>query len=100
MSVRSLVGTLLVAVPLLAPVSARANPIMLVCVVAVSSTTWTLTLDLAARTANGHPANVSDQEVTWYNPLNGSHNTLNRVSGFLTTSNAAPSTCRPGQKQF
>jgi hypothetical protein len=102
-----LYAVMLIALGVLAPTQALADPVTLVCAGSGGQQTFTLTLDATAGTISLYgstmKAEFGDQEITWHDADTGYDSTLNRVSGVLTTY-AHPFTlsytCKLGQKQF
>jgi len=54
------------------------------CVNPASGASWQITIDYERATVDSNPAEVSDAEVTWRDPKDGWHYTLDRKSGALT----------------
>ena len=106
MKLNALCAVAVVSFSCLVPIRALAEPVTLVCARAdYPSDSWTFPLDEAAQTANGNPAQFTDQEVTWHDPNFNNDYILNRVSGVLQISRpngagTVDETCHAGQKQF
>jgi len=50
----------------------------------VSGTSWRIRIDLAGKTVDSNPAQISGSEISWYDPTDKGHYTLDRKTGDLT----------------
>jgi hypothetical protein len=75
--------------PLAAAFSAQANELTFRCVNAASHATWNLKIDLEKSTADGFPAKINAESVTWRDATHGGSYELDRSSGELTFSNSS-----------
>ena len=69
-----------------APLAAQAPPraLTLTCTNPASGATWQITIDYQRATVDSNPARVGDTAISWHDPHDGGHYTLDRASGDLT----------------
>ena len=69
-----------------APLAAQAPPraLTLTCTNPASGATWQITIDYQRATVDSNPARVGDAAISWHDPHDGGHYTLDRASGDLT----------------
>jgi hypothetical protein len=49
-----------------------------------SGASWQIRIDYDKATVDSHPASISDAQISWRDPADGGHYTLDRKSGELT----------------
>jgi hypothetical protein len=67
------------------PAGARAYT----CLNRASGASWQMLVDARRATVDAHPAKIGEGEISWFDPSDGSYNTLNRATGELTASIAS-----------
>jgi hypothetical protein len=80
------------AAGLAAPVSngdARESGTAITCTNPVSGTSWQIVIDYRKATVDSYPAKITRAEISWFDPKDGGHYTLDRKSGELTASVAS-----------
>ncbi|MBV8613436.1 MAG: hypothetical protein JOY66_06640 [Acetobacteraceae bacterium] len=68
------------------PLAAQAPPraLTLTCTNPASGATWQITIDYQRATVDSNPARVGEAAISWHDPRDGGHYTLDRASGDLT----------------
>jgi hypothetical protein len=61
----------------------------LTCTNPVSGTSWQIAIDYRKATVDSNPAEITRAEISWFDPRDGGHYTLDRLSGALTASVAS-----------
>lgn len=59
------------------------------CVNPASGASWRITIDYAHSTVDSNPAQLTSTEITWFDPKDGGHYTLDRKTGDLTATIAS-----------
>jgi hypothetical protein len=80
------------AMGLAAPAShgaARESKAVITCTNPVSGASWQIVIDYRKVTVDAHPAEMTRTEISWFDPRDGGHYTLDRKSGALTASVAS-----------
>jgi hypothetical protein len=101
-----LIGCATLAVPTSAGEGNSPNSTVFTCANPASGASWQLAVDYVRNTVDAHPAKISHGEISWFDPTDGSANTLNRATGYLTASIASSTggyfryaRCRPKTEQ-
>ena len=63
---------------------AQESPTAITCTNPVSGASWQIVIDYRKPTVDSNPAEISRAGISWFDPKDGSSNTLNRESGDLT----------------
>lgn len=63
---------------------AQESETALTCTNPVSGASWQIRIDYRKPAVDSHPAAISGAGISWFDPKDGSNNTLNRQSGELT----------------
>lgn len=82
---------LLVAATVLLPTRGQAQQTetAMACTNPASGAHWRMTVDLRHGTVDSHPAQISDDEISWHDPTDGGYYTFDRESGDLTAAIAS-----------
>ena len=64
--------------------SAQDAKIAVTCTNLISGTSWQISIDFDKATVDSNRAKISDAKIAWFDPVDGSNNTLDRKSGDLT----------------
>lgn len=79
-----------------------AAPVVFTCSNPGGDASWELTVDFTTNTADGFPARISDQWISWHDTAKGGYYDLDRQSGALTVRFASSTggyflhdTCQP-----
>jgi hypothetical protein len=59
------------------------------CTNPVSGTAWQIRIDYAKATVDANPARITQGAISWFDPKDSGHYSLDRASGDLTTSVAS-----------
>ncbi len=59
------------------------------CTNPVSGASWQIVIDYRKSTVDSHPAEITQDEISWFDPKDGGNYTLDRKSGNLTASVAS-----------
>lgn len=62
----------------------RDGKIAVTCTNPVSGTSWQISIDFENATVDSNRAEITDAKIAWFDPADGSNNTLDRKSGALT----------------
>lgn len=83
---------------------ARPDRTALTCTNPASGAAWQIVIDPRTSTVDSHPAEMTRSRISWFDPEDGGHYTLDRRSGALTASVASSTggyfrhaRCRPLQ---
>ena len=63
---------------------AQQGQIAVTCTNPVSGASWQIAIDFDNATVDSNQATISDGKIAWFDPRDGSNNTLDRKSGALT----------------
>jgi hypothetical protein len=69
--------------------SAHAAEIAVTCTNPISGTSWQIAIDFDKATVDYNRAEISEAKIAWFDPADGSNNTLDRKSGDLTATIAS-----------
>ena len=59
------------------------------CTNPVSGASWQIVIDYGKSTVDSYPAEITEAEISWFDPKDGGNYTLDRKSGNLTASVAS-----------
>jgi hypothetical protein len=59
------------------------------CINPASGTSWQIVIDYPKATVDSNPAKITPAEISWFDPTDGGHYTLDRKSGDLAASVAS-----------
>jgi hypothetical protein len=68
---------------------AEAASLAYTCVNPASRTAWPMLVDDRRATVDANPAKITNAEISWFDPRDGSYNIFNRTTGELTASIAS-----------
>jgi hypothetical protein len=68
---------------------AQQSEMAITCTNPVSGARWQMTIDYRRSTVDSHPAQISDDEISWRDPNDGGNYTFDRESGDLTAAIAS-----------
>jgi hypothetical protein len=69
--------------------AARESGTAITCINPVSGASWQIVIDYRKATVDAYPAEITRSEISWFDPKDGGHYTLDRTSGALTASVAS-----------
>ena len=69
--------------------SAQDAKIAVTCTNPISGTSWQISIDFDRATVDSNRAEISEAKIAWFDPVDGSNNTLDRKSGDLTATIAS-----------
>jgi hypothetical protein len=64
--------------------SAQDGKIAVTCTNPISGTSWQISIDFDNATVDSNRAEITEAKIAWFDPADGSNNTLDRKSGDLT----------------
>ncbi len=68
---------------------AQASETAILCTNPVSGASWRIRIDYRRSTVDSNPAEITADEISWFDPKDGGNYTLDRKSGDLTASVAS-----------
>jgi hypothetical protein len=69
--------------------AAQQSRTAITCTNPVSGASWQIVIDYRKSTVDSHPAEISGDEISWFDPKDGGNYALDRKSGDLTASVAS-----------
>ena len=71
------------------PGYAQESETAITCTNPVSGTAWQVRIDYGKATVDANPARITQSAISWFDPKDSGHYSLDRTSGDLTTSVAS-----------